>query len=579
MRASNMFSPTLREIPAEAEIISHKLLLRAGFIRKVSAGIYDYLPMGYRVLSKIQKIVREELDRQGALEILMPALVSGELYKETGRWDLDVLFRLKDRKNAEYAIGFTHEEVVTDIARRDVKSYKQLPVNLYQIQTKGRDEARPRAGLVRCREFIMMDAYSFDTGWEGLDRSYRKMFVAFGRAFRRCGIAPQVVDADSGAIGGKENQEYMVLCDSGEDTLLLCSRCGYSANAEKCGIADAPREPGEEPLPMERVATPGAKTIEQVASFLKISPKRLVKTLIYTGGGKTFAFLVRGDRDLNESKAARAAGVKSLEMADPDTVERATGAETGFAGPVGLDSAVKVIADNELRYMANYATGGCETDVHIKNVNAGRDFPEPEYADIRIASKGDGCPECGAKLSAAKGMEVGHIFKLGTLYSEKMNARFTDEDGSEKPFVMGCYGLGVSRLLSAIVEVSNDKDGMVLPVSIAPFEVSVILVNPEDEQQCSLATRIYEELQQAGADVLLDERDERPGVKFKDNDLWGIPIQVVVGKSAAEGKVEASLRSNKAEKRLLPIDGASEAVLDMLGRLHDALRLAAGEIG
>ncbi|MBR4749700.1 MAG: proline--tRNA ligase [Abditibacteriota bacterium] len=578
MRASNMFSPTLREIPAEAEIISHKLLLRAGFIRKVSAGIYDYLPLGYKVLCKIQRILREELARQGAQEILMPALVSGDLYKETGRWDLDVLFKLKDRKNADYAIGFTHEEVVTDIVRRDVRSYRQLPLNLYQIQTKGRDEARPRAGLVRGREFIMMDAYSFDSSWEGLDRSYHKMFIAFGRTFRRCGIAPQVVDADSGAIGGKENQEYMVICDSGEDTILVCPQCGYSANAEKCEIAHSDRPSSEEPAPMERVATPGAKTIDQVASFLKISPKKLVKTLIYEHEGKVYAFLLRGDRDLNESKAARAVGTKSLEMAEPDTVMRVTGADTGFAGPVGLGKVDRLIADNEIRNMVNYAVGGCETDVHIINVNTGRDFPEPEYADLRIAVKGDPCPRCHGKLQTEKGMEVGHIFKLGTLYSDKMNAGFLAEDGAEKPFIMGCYGMGVSRLMSAIIEVSNDKDGMILPVSVAPFEVSVILVNPADETQCAMATRLYEELSMAGADVLLDDRDERPGVKFKDNDLWGIPIQVVVGKGAAEGKAELSLRRDKQRKESVPIGEASAAVLDLRGRLYEELSLRAGEV-
>ncbi len=578
MRASNLFAPTLREIPADAEIISHKLLLRGGFIRKVSAGIYDYLPLGWKVLNKIQNIVREELDRQGAQEILMPALVNGDLYKETGRWDLDVLFKLRDRKNADYAIGFTHEEVVTDIARRDIRSYRQLPLNLYQIQTKARDEARPRAGLVRCREFIMMDAYSFDSSWEDLDVSYAKMYTAFGRAFRRCGIAPQVVDADSGAIGGKENQEYMVICDSGEDTILVCDKCGYSANAEKCEIADLPRESAEEPLPMERRDTPGAKTIEQVASFLRISPKKLVKTLIYQAEGKAYAFLIRGDRELNESKAARAAGVKSLEMADPETVMELTGAETGFAGPVGLGKVEKLIADNEVRYMRNYTVGGCQTDVHIVNVNTGRDFPEPEYADLRIAGKGDPCPRCHGKLTTEKGMEVGHIFKLGTLYSDKQNAKFVAEDGTENSFIMGCYGLGVSRLMSAIIEVSNDKDGMIMPISIAPFEVSVILVNPEDEKQCELATKLYEDLTLAGVDALLDDRDERPGVKFKDNDLWGIPIQAVVGKSAADNKVEVSLRTCKQDRQTIDVGDAPGAIMDMRSRLYEELRQSAAEV-
>ena len=577
MRASRLFAPTLREIPADAEIISHKLLLRGGFIRKVSAGIYDYLPLGYKVIKKIEAITRKELDEQGAMEVLMPTLVTADLYKETGRWDLDVLFKLKDRKNADYAIGFTHEEIVTDIVRRDVSSYKSLPINLYQIQGKGRDEARPRAGLVRGREFIMMDSYSFDKSWEDLDRSYHKMYVAFGRIFEMCGISPQVVDADSGAIGGKENQEYMVICDSGEDTILVCPDCKYAANAEKCEIGDRGHKKEEELLPMTLVDTPNVRTIDQVASFLKISPKKIVKTLIVEGDGKLYALLLRGDRELNETKAARAIGVKSVKMAEGEDVMKITGSEIGFAGPVEL-KVEKIIADNEIKYMSNIVVGANKTDTHIVNANIDRDFNVNIFADLRIASKGDACAFCNGKLNTEKGMEVGHIFKLGTVYSDAMNAKFLDDDGSEKSFIMGCYGMGVSRLISAVCEVSCDKDGIVFPISIAPFEVSIVLVNSEDEAQCSLATRIYEELLDAGVDVMLDERDERPGVKFKDNDLWGIPIQIVVGKMAKENKVEMSVRRDKQNKILVSIDEATNEILKVREELFDELKQRAAQI-
>lgn len=562
MRASQLFFPTLREVPADAEMISHKLLLRGGFIRRVGAGIYNYLPLGYRVLKKIEKVVREEMDAQGAQELLMPAIVPAELYQEGGRWDLDVLFRFRDRNGRDYAMGFTHEEIVTDIVRRDVRSYRELPLNLYQIQTKGRDEPRPRGGVVRGREFIMLDSYSFDRAWDDLDRAYDRMYVAFSRIFARCGLEPLVVEAESGAIGGKESQEYMVIAESGEDTVLSCPACGYAANAEKCAIGKrSAKKSDEEMLPLELVDTPNARTIDQVTSFLKRSPRKLVKTLIYKAGDEVVAALVRGDRDLNEFKLAAALGVKSVEMADAETIEKLTGAEVGFAGPVGLKGA-RVIADQEIEGMANFVVGGNKTDAHYVNANIGRDFQVTEYADLRIAGKGDPCPGCEGELMVQRGMEVGHIFKLGTRYSEVMNASFLDDDGKEKPFIMGCYGMGVSRMLAAIPEVNSDKDGMIWPISVAPFEVEVILLNPEDEDQCNAATRLYEELQQARVDVLLDDRDERPGVKFKDADLMGAPIQVVAGRLAAEGKVEVRLRSGK-DKEEVTLDSAAERVLEM----------------
>lgn len=570
MRASHLFFPTLREVPAEAEMPSHRLLLRAGFIRKVAAGIYNYLPLGYRVIKKIERIVREEMDAHGAQEILMPAVVPAELYQEGGRWDLDVLFRLKDRGGRDYAIGFTHEEVVTDIVRRDVRSYRELPLNLYQIQTKGRDEPRPRGGVVRGREFIMLDAYSFDRDWEDLDRAYQRMYSAFSRVFARCGLEPMVVQAESGAIGGKESQEYMVITDSGEDIVLACAACGYAANAEKAeigrrqvtnGVGDAPT--------LELVSTPGARTIEEVTAFLGRSASELVKTLIYRAGDQVVAALIRGDRELNEFKLAAAAGAKSVEMADAETIESLTGADVGFAGPVGLNG-VRIIADFEVEHSGAVVVGANQTDAHYINAKPGRDFAVDTYADLRIARSGDPCPCCDGELTEHRGMEVGHIFKLGTRYSEMMDARFLDEDGQEKPFIMGCYGMGVSRMLAAIPEVNRDDDGMIWPISVAPFEVAILLLNPDDEDQCAAAVRVYEELEEHGVDVLLDERDERPGVKFKDADLVGIPIQVVAGRLACEGKVEIKLRATGV-KQEVGLDEATVYVLDLRKQLLEEL--------
>lgn len=577
MRASQLFFPTLREVPAEAEMISHKLLLRAGFIRRVGAGIYDYLPLGYKVLKKIEKIAREEMDAQGGQELLMPALLPAELYQETGRWGLDVLFRIKDRYDRDYLLGFTHEEVITDIVRRDVRSYRELPLNLYQIQTKERDEPRPRGGVVRGREFIMLDSYTFDRNWEDLDRAYERMYVAFSRTFARCGLDTLVVEADSGAIGGKDSQEYMVIADSGEDTVLLCAECGYAANAEKCEIGRIDVKKSEQELhALELVDTPDARTIEQVTSFLKKSPKKLVKTLIYQAEDEVVAVLVRGDRELNEAKLMRALGGKDIEMAEADVIEKLTGAEVGFAGPIGLNGA-RIIADHEVEGMSNFVVGGNKTDAHYINANIGRDFGIDEYADLRVASKGDACPKCNGILREHRGMEVGHIFKLGTIYSEGMDAKFLDDDGKEKPFIMGCYGMGISRMLAAIPEVNSDSDGMIWPISVAPFEVAVILLNSGDEAQCGAAIRLYEELQQAGVDVLLDERDERPGVKFKDADLIGCPIQVVAGRLAGEGKVELRTRSSK-DKEEVALDDATQRILELRRGLYSRLEDKAQEV-
>ncbi|MFQ3548122.1 MAG: proline--tRNA ligase [Armatimonadota bacterium] len=575
MRASQLFFPTLREVPAEAEMISHKLLLRAGFIRKVAAGIYNYLPLGYKTLRKIENILREEMDNHGGQEILMPAIVPANLYQETGRWDLDVLFRLKDRNNRDYSIGFTHEEIVTDIVRRDVKSYNQLPLNLYQIQTKGRDEARPRGGVVRGREFIMLDSYSFDRTPEDLDSSYKAMYSAFSRAFARCGMDALVVDADSGAIGGKASQEYMVITDAGEDMVLVCDKCGYAANMEKCEIGeDTLLENIEEMKDLQLVDTPNAKTIEQVSKMLNVTPDKLVKTLIYKADDTIIAALIRGDRELNEAKLSRALDIKGLEMADPETIVKLTGADVGFAGPIGLDGA-KIVADNEVKKLCNVVVGGNKTDAHYINACIDRDFKIDEYADIRNACKGDRCPECDTGVfDLVRGIEIGHIFKLGKIYSEGMDASFLDDDGKEKNYYMGCYGIGVSRILAVIPEVSHDKDGIIWPISVAPFEVHIVLVNPDDEKQCEVATRVYEEMKFAKVDVLIDDRNERPGVKFKDADLIGSPIQVVCGRLASEGKVELKIRAT-GEKSEVSIDDLSEKILKIRDAMYNDLEVKA----
>lgn len=577
MRASQLFFPTLREVPAEAELASHRLLLRAGFIRKTAAGVYSYLPLGFKVLKKVEQIIRDETDAAGGQEILMPALLPEELWQETGRWEVDVLFKLKDRSGRWHGLGMTHEESVTDITRRDVRSYKELPINLYQIQTKFRDEPRPRGGVIRGREFIMMDSYTFDRNEEGLDLSYKKMQTAFGRSFARMGADFIMVEAESGAIGGKDNQEFMVLAEAGEDVVLRCDKCGYAANAERCEIGNRGYEPSTDAQkPLTTLPTPDTRTIEQVTAFLKASPKKLVKTLLYIADGKPLAVLVRGDRDLNEAKLKRNFEITELEMADPETVVKLTGADVGFAGPVGLQG-VRIIADREIQTMANFITGANKTDAHHVNVNLDRDFKVEEWGDLRVASDGDPCPHCEGTLRATRGIEVGHIFKLGTKYSQAMGATFLDEDGQEKHFIMGCYGLGVSRMLAALSEANNDKDGLIWPISVAPFEVVVLLMNPEDEAQAEAAVRVYEELQERGIDVLLDERDERSGVKFKDSDLLGIPVQVVVGRLAAEGKMEMRLRRDK-QAREITLDQAADEIASLVAsekqRIMDAAERA-----
>jgi prolyl-tRNA synthetase len=564
MRASHYFMPTLREAPAEAELPSHRLLLRGGFIRKLAAGVYTYLPLGWRVIRKIEQIVREESDRIGGIELFMPALVPQELLDETGRSGLDILFRLKDRHERPFTLGFTHEEVITDIIRHAVSSYRQMPLLLYQIQTKFRDEPRPRGGVIRAREFIMYDGYSFDTDENALETMYQKLREAYIRMFQRMGLPTLIVDAEAGAIGGGSNEEFMIIAPGGEDRVLQCDKSGYAANAERCELPDPKLTPPpiEGVPPAEKVATPNARTVEEVCAFLHTTPDRLVKTLLMRVDGKPVAALVRGDRELNPYKLMHALHGESVEMLDVETIQRLTGAPVGFAGPVGLPADLPLYADYELRGLQDFITGANEADAHLIHVCWGRDFPEPIWADLRVAQAGDPSPRHPEGiLQEVRGIEVGHIFQLGTKYSQAMGALFTDAEGNQRPIIMGCYGLGVSRCLAAVVEAHHDEDGICFPITVAPFEVILILVNPEDAAQRTVAEQLYDALQAHGVEVLYDDRDERSGVKFKDADLIGIPIQVVVGRAVQEGQVEVRLRADKTPDKL-PLETAAAQIAE-----------------
>lgn len=569
MRYTQYLLPTLKETPADAEVVSHQLMLRAGMIRKVAAGIYNYLPMGLRSIRKVEQIVREEMDRSGAIEVLMPMVVPADLWEESGRWQQygRELLRFKDRKEGDFCLGPTHEEVITDIVRRELRSYRQLPMNLYQVQSKFRDEIRPRFGLMRGREFIMKDAYSFDVDEAGADAAYEKMYNAYRRIFERCGLNFRAVEADTGAIGGSFSHEFMVLADSGEDAIVSCDSCEYAANVEKAEIRD-PGAPAPKPeREVEKVLTPARKTIEDVARFLEAETERLLKTLVVrTDTDETVAVLLRGDRELNDIKLTRLLGCSWVEMADEETVQKATGAPSGFAGPVGLD--LRIIADCEVRGMADFIVGANEKDAHLTGVNHGRDFEVETFADLRRAVAGDACPRCGGRLEEWRGIEVGHIFKLGTKYSEALGATVLDEQGRERPLVMGCYGIGVGRSVAAAIEQNHDGNGIVWPMPIAPFQVLVTMVNPNDDSVRETAEQLYGALIDAGVEVLLDDRDERPGIKFKDADLVGIPLRVTVGARALkEGSVELQQRSS-GERTMLPIEGAAK---DLAALVREAL--------
>ncbi|MBN2141189.1 MAG: proline--tRNA ligase [Desulfovibrionaceae bacterium] len=551
MRLSRFYVPTLKEDPAEAEVVSHRLLVRAGMIRKLTSGIYTFLPLGLRTLNKVAAIVRREMDRAGAQEIFMPSVQPADLWRETGRWDIygKELLRFKDRHGRDYCLGPTHEEVVTDLVRGEVRSYRQLPVNLYQIQTKFRDEIRPRFGLMRGREFVMKDGYSFDRDEAGAEKSYRDMFEAYVRAFSRIGLGFRAVEADSGPIGGSFSHEFMVLAETGEDTIAVCENgsCGYAANLEKAEVVlpgetpGAPMVPEQAPKP-EIVDTPGRHSVDEVCGFLGLDPRDLVKTLIFEADGLPVAALVRGDRELNEVKLRNLLGATDLALADEALVRSLTNAPVGFAGPVGLSGA-RIVADSELLLSGPVVCGANRADAHLKNVLLGRDAEIERFADLRTVTPQDPCPRCGRGLSFTRGIEVGHVFKLGRKYSEAMNASFLDEDGRERPMVMGCYGIGVSRIVAAAIEQNNDEHGPLFPPSIAAFEVALIGLAGKDRAVADKAEELYRVLSEAGVEVLFDDRDERPGVKFNDADLMGLPMQLILGaKGLAKGLVEAKDR-------------------------------------
>jgi prolyl-tRNA synthetase len=567
MRYSQFLIPTLREDPAEAEVASHKLMLRSGMIRKLATGIYSTLPLGERVIQKTAQVVREEMNRAGAMEVTLPFVQPAELWHESGRWNVygKELLRLKDRHNREFCLGPTHEEVITDLVRGVVSSYKQLPINLYQIHIKFRDEIRPRFGVMRAREFIMKDAYSFDVNEKGAEESYKRMYEAYSRIFDRMGLQFRPVEADSGPIGGNFSHEFMVLADTGEDMIVTCSECDYAANTEKAEI--------KKPESMEvlsgnfkeltKIETPDMRTIEEVTGFLKAKPKKLIKTLVFNSSDGPLVALVRGDHEINEIKLKNMLACDELELAEEDIIEKFTNAPRGFAGPVGMKD-IKIIADYGLLGGINMITGGNEKDIHLVNVNFERDFTVSEFADIRLADSGDPCPRCGKLLSTTRGIEVGHIFKLGTKYSKAMNAAYLDEDGKSIEMVMGCYGIGVGRTVAAAIEQSHDKDGIIFPAAIAPFTVIVVPVNTSDESQMQIAEKIYQELIEKGVDVIIDDRDERAGIKFKDADMVGIPVRVTVGKFAVkENSVDIKIRKT-GEVRKADVDEAVLAVIECI---------------
>lgn len=556
MRVSKLYAPTLREVPAEAEVVSHQLMLRAGFMRKAAGGIYTYLPLAWRVLKKIERIVREEMDAKGSQELLMPIVQPAEIWQESGRWDVygAEMFRLQDRHNRCFCLGPTHEEMVTTLIRGDVRSYRQLPLSVYQIQNKYRDERRPRFGLMRGREFIMKDAYSFDRDEAGLDRSYQDMYDAYTNIFTRCGLNFRPVEADSGAIGGSGSHEFMVIADSGEAEIVFCTSCDYAANVEKAELF--PLEAEEEAmLTKEEVVTPDCKTIADVCAYLKLPVDHSVKAVAYNSEKGLILCFVRGDHEVNEIKVINTCGVIDLEMATEEQLA-AAGTVGGYMGPVGIDNKkVIVVVDATVMKMHNVCCGANKEGFHFINVNPDRDFTPTYVADIRLIQEGDPCPHCGGEVSKARGIEVGQVFKLFTKYSSALKATYLDENGKEQPMVMGCYGVGVSRTMAAAIEQNYDDNGIIWPIEIAPYHVLVVPVNTKDEASAAKAEEIYMQLKKVGLETVIDDRNERPGVKFKDADLIGYPLRVVVGtKTLTEGKLEVKIRKT-GEIRYLPLDG------------------------
>lgn len=556
MRVSKLYAPTLREVPAEAEVVSHQLMLRAGFMRKAAGGIYTYLPLAWRVLKKIERIVREEMDAKGSQELLMPIVQPAEIWQESGRWDVygAEMFRLQDRHNRCFCLGPTHEEMVTTLIRGDVRSYRQLPLSVYQIQNKYRDERRPRFGLMRGREFIMKDAYSFDRDEAGLYKSYQDMYDAYTNIFTRCGLNFRPVEADSGAIGGSGSHEFMVIADSGEAEIVFCTSCDYAANVEKAELF--PLEAQEEAmLTKEEVVTPDCKTIADVCAYLKLPVDHSVKAVAYNSEKGLILCFVRGDHEVNEIKVINTCGVIDLEMATEEQLA-AAGTVGGYMGPVGIENKkVIVVVDATVMKMHNVCCGANKEGYHFINVNPGRDFTPTYVADIRLIQEGDPCPHCGGEVSKARGIEVGQVFKLFTKYSSALKATYLDENGKEQPMVMGCYGVGVSRTMAAAIEQNYDDNGIIWPIEIAPYHVLVVPVNTKDEASAAKAEEIYMQLKKVGLETVIDDRNERPGVKFKDADLIGYPLRVVVGpKTLTEGKLEVKIRKT-GEIRYLPLDG------------------------
>jgi len=549
MRWTKYFIPTLKEVPSEAEAVSHRLMIRAGLIRKLASGAYTYLPLGLRILKKVENIIREEMDKKGAIELFMPSMQPVELWHESGRFkDLgEDLIKFKDRHNRVMVFGPTHEEVITDLVRNHINSYKQLPVTLYQIQTKFRDEVRPRFGVIRSREFIMKDAYSFDRDNKGLDESYKKMYEAYEAIFKRCGLDAIAVEADSGVMGGDVSHEFMVLSESGEDLLAHCASCGYaaslavaeiSAQVHKCTSAQVKEKS------MEEVGTPGVTTIEKVGELLKVAHDQMVKTLIYLADEKSVAVLIRGDHEANETKIKKYLKATRLEMADEDIIKKITGGPMGFSGPVGLKG-IRLIADTSITGMANFVTGANKKDKHLINVNLERDFKVEEFADLRMITEKDNCPNCNKSIKIEHAIEMGHVFKLGFKYSKVMKAEFLDEDRKLKPMVMGCYGIGVNRIIATVIELHNDAKGIIWPLAIAPFQVIIIPINYKEETVRTTADSIYNELNKSGIEVLLDDRDESAGIKFNDAELIGIPISIVIGdKGLKKGKLEIKIKES-----------------------------------
>lgn len=574
MLVSRLMLPTLRENPAEAEVISHQLTVRAGLIRKAAAGIYSYLPLGWRVVTKIMNIIREEMNRAGGQEVMLPIVQPAELWQESGRWQVygDEMFRLKDRHQRDFCLGPTHEEIITDLVRREVSSYKQLPLLLYQVQNKYRDEIRPRFGLMRAREFIMKDMYTFDRDEEGLQISYNKMYEAYKRIFTRCGLEYRAVEADPGAIGGNINHEFLVMAQTGEAEIVYCEQCEYAANVEKAEAAPEKAEK-EEQLDMQMVYTPGAKTIDALAEFLKESRKKLIKALFFRADRDLICVLVRGDRELNEVKLKNLLGCLELEMAGEDLVRQHTGGRLGYVGPVGLEG-VKIYADQEIPHLYNAVCGANKEDYHYINVNPGRDFKIDVVADLRQVEEGEICPCCKGVLKKKRGIEVGHLFQLGTKYSEALGAKYTDENGKERLIVMGCYGIGAGRTMAAAVEQCHDDKGIIWPMSIAPYHVVVVPVSNKDEHLMACAERIYQELQAAGVEVVLDDRDERAGVKFADADLVGYPLRVTVGNKTLQEKTVDIKERSSGKEYTVELDETVEYIVNIVqSRLKESRNL------